>query len=37
MSKLALGTVQFGTDYGINSGVKVQPDEVSRIINCANK
>ena len=33
MSKLALGTVQFGTDYGINSGVKVQPDEVSRIIN----
>ncbi len=35
MSKLALGTVQFGTDYGINSGVKVQPDEVSRIINFA--
>ena len=35
MSKLALGTVQFGTDYGINSGVKVQPDEVSRIINYA--
>ena len=33
MPKLALGTVQFGTDYGINSGVKVQPDEVSRIIN----
>ena len=35
MSKLALGTVQFGTDYGINSGVKVQPDEVSRITNYA--
>ena len=35
MSKLALGTVQFGTDYGINSGVKVQTDEVSRIINYA--
>ena len=28
MSKLALGTVQFGTDYGINSGVKVDPKEV---------
>ena len=35
MSKLALGTVQFGTDYGINSGVKVETDEVSRIINYA--
>ncbi len=35
MSKLALGTVQFGTDYGINSGVKVQADEVSRIIHYA--
>ena len=35
MSKLALGTVQFGIDYGINSGVKVEIDEVSRIINYA--
>ena len=35
MSKLALGTVQFGIDYGINSGVKVETDEVSRIINYA--
>ena len=33
MSKLALGTVQFGTDYGINSGVKVDPKEVTNIIN----
>ena len=35
MSKLALGTVQFGTDYGINSGVKVDPKEVTNIINFA--
>ena len=35
MSKLALGTVQFGTDYGINSGIKVDPNEVTNIINCA--
>ena len=35
MYKLALGTVQFGTDYGINSGIKVDPNEVTNIINCA--
>jgi len=35
MSKLALGTVQFGIDYGINSGVKVESNEVINIINCA--
>ncbi len=35
MSKLALGTVQFGADYGINSGIKVDPNEVTNIINCA--
>jgi len=34
-SKLALGTVQFGIDYGINSGVKVKKNEVINIINCA--
>ena len=33
MSKLALGTVQFGTDYGINSGIKVDQNEVTNIIN----
>ena len=36
MSKLALGTVQFGTDYGINSGVKVDPKEVTNIISSNN-
>ena len=36
MSKIALGTVQFGTDYGINSTYgKVQLDEVKRILNYA--
>ena len=36
MSKIALGTVQFGTDYGINSTHgKVQLDEVERILNYA--
>ena len=35
MSKLAIGTVQFGLDYGINSGVKVESSEVINIINCA--
>ncbi len=36
MSKIALGTVQFGMDYGINStGGKVQPSEVERILNYA--
>ena len=34
-NKLALGTVQFGIDYGINSGVKVNKNEVIKIINCA--
>ena len=35
MSKIALGSVQFGIDYGINSGVKVESNEVIKIINCA--
>jgi hypothetical protein len=35
MSKIALGSVQFGIDYGINSGVKVESNEVINIINCA--
>jgi aryl-alcohol dehydrogenase-like predicted oxidoreductase len=36
MSKIALGTVQFGTDYGINSTHgNVQLDEVERILNYA--
>jgi aryl-alcohol dehydrogenase-like predicted oxidoreductase len=36
MSKIALGTVQFGIDYGINStDGKVQLDEVERILNYA--
>jgi len=36
MSKIALGTVQFGMDYGINStDGKVQPSEVERILNYA--
>ena len=35
MEKIALGTVQFGIDYGINSGVKVEPNEVNNIINFA--
>ena len=32
MTKLALGTVQFGMDYGINSGIKVEQNEVLK--NC---
>jgi aryl-alcohol dehydrogenase-like predicted oxidoreductase len=36
MSKIALGTVQFGTDYGISSvGGKVQKGEVRKILNYA--
>ena len=36
--KLALGTVQFGLDYGItNSGGQVQVDEVRKILNLAKK
>jgi len=36
MSKIALGTVQFGIDYGINSeSGPVQPKEVRRILNYA--
>tara|TARA_Y100001970_G_scaffold142809_1_gene175591 strand:+ start:13847 stop:14722 length:876 start_codon:yes stop_codon:yes gene_type:complete len=33
--KIALGTVQFGIDYGINSGIKVESNEVINIINYA--
>jgi len=37
MSKIALGTVQFGTDYGINSeNGQVQPEEVRSILNYAH-
>lgn len=36
MSKLVLGTVQFGVDYGINNpGGKVSPEEVCIILECA--
>ena len=35
MSKIALGTVQFGMDYGIKSSAKVESNEVINIINCA--
>jgi len=36
MSKIALGTVQFGIDYGINSiAGQVQPKEVDNILNYA--
>ena len=35
ISKIALGTVQFGIDYGINSGVKVEPNEVRKVIDFA--
>jgi len=37
MSKIALGTVQFGIDYGINSeSGQVQPEEVRSILNYAH-
>jgi aryl-alcohol dehydrogenase-like predicted oxidoreductase len=37
MSKIALGTVQFGIDYGINSeNGQVRPEEVRRILNYAH-
>ena len=37
MSKIALGTVQFGIDYGINSeNGQVQPEEVRSILNYAH-
>jgi aryl-alcohol dehydrogenase-like predicted oxidoreductase len=37
MSKIALGTVQFGIDYGINSeNGKVRPEEVRNILNYAH-
>ena len=37
MSKIALGTVQFGIDYGINSmGGQVKPNEVEDILNYAH-
>ena len=36
MSKLGLGTVQFGTDYGLNSlDCQVRPQEVKKILNYA--
>ena len=36
MSKLGLGTVQFGTDYGLNSlDGQVRPQEVKKILNYA--
>ena len=35
--KLALGTVQFGIDYGVNSASgKVKPEEVKKILNYAH-
>ncbi|MFY0642741.1 MAG: aldo/keto reductase [Bermanella sp.] len=33
ISKIELGTVQFGLDYGINNGIKVSEIEAGRIIN----
>ena len=37
MSKIALGTVQFGIDYGINSeNGQVRPEEVRCILNYAH-
>ena len=37
MSKLGLGTVQFGTDYGINSvNGQVRPKEVKKILSYAH-
>ena len=37
MSKIALGTVQFGIDYGINSeNGQVRPEEVRNILNYAH-
>ena len=37
ISKIAIGTVQFGIDYGINSGIKVEQNEVLKIVNLARK
>ena len=38
MSKLALGTVQFGTNYGINNSVGIPNDkEIIRILDYAYK
>jgi hypothetical protein len=37
VSKIALGTVQFGIDYGINSeNGQVRPEEVRSILNYAH-
>ena len=37
MSKIALGTVQFGTDYGVNSvDGQVRPEEVKKILSYAH-
>ena len=36
MSKLGLGTVQFGIDYGLNSiGGQIRPQEIKKILNYA--
>ena len=38
MNKLALGTAQFGLDYGVtNSEGKVQVEEVELILGCAKE
>ena len=37
MSSLALGTVEFGIDYGLKNGKKKVPEqEVARILSCAH-
>ena len=37
MSKIALGTVQFGIDYGVNSvDGQVRPEEVKKILSYAH-
>lgn len=37
MSKIALGTVQFGTDYGVNSvDGQVRPEEIKKILSYAS-
>jgi len=38
MSRLALGTAQFGSDYGItNRSGQVDPDEAGRILSLAHE
>jgi len=37
MSKISLGTVQFGIDYGVNSvDGQVRPEEVKKILSYAH-